>query len=214
MGCNVCKVCKCKCKSYPDAKISCTQSSTDTSTPEEVMKRMRCSIGLIAMFMEYNRCLQTPEKDSFVWCFCGAKVETFPFCCLFFSVLKTLIFQVTRFHVLVMPARCLGKYFRKVWSTLPTKGVWTQIITYSHFAISTESLWVAQIDSDFLWGPKMVALLGEILAGLLKKLNQRRSQVPRPTPRRRLLKSDGESICQRSRKGENSPQNFHIRVFY
>ena len=37
---------KCKCKSYPDAKISCTQSSTDTSTPEEVMRRMRCSIGL------------------------------------------------------------------------------------------------------------------------------------------------------------------------
>ena len=66
MGCKVCKVCKCKCKSYPDAKISCTQSSTDTSTPEEVMRRMRCSIGLIAMFMEYNRCLQTPEKDSFV----------------------------------------------------------------------------------------------------------------------------------------------------
>ena len=46
MGCKVCKVCKCKCKSYPDAKIGCTQSSTDTTTPEEVMRRMRCSIGL------------------------------------------------------------------------------------------------------------------------------------------------------------------------
>ena len=36
---------KCKCKSDPDVKISCTQSSTDTSTPEEVMRRMKCSIG-------------------------------------------------------------------------------------------------------------------------------------------------------------------------
>ena len=38
MGCKVCIVCKCKCKSDSDTKISCTQSSTDTSTPEEVIE--------------------------------------------------------------------------------------------------------------------------------------------------------------------------------
>ena len=113
--------------------------------------------------------------------------------------MKTFIF-----HVLVMPASCLGTYFSKVWSTLPTKGVWTQIITYSHFAISTESLWVPQKDSDFQHFPRwpLRPKDGCYSGGspvFLKKLNQRCSQVPWSTPRRRLLKSDGEAVYQRSK---------------